>query len=80
MSSRKYPSGNDKRKKKKWIDDLVELQGGALHKLLKSNTSTSIDPNALVIVKWIGNIMYWEAIMGWDWYWNHHQWLHIKEC
>jgi hypothetical protein len=50
MSSRKYPSGNDKRKKKKRIHDLVESQRGALHKFLKSNTSTSKDPDALVIV------------------------------
>ncbi|XP_066323956.1 uncharacterized protein [Miscanthus floridulus] len=50
MSSRKYPSGNDKRKKKKQIDDLVESQRGALHKFLKSNTSTSRDPDALAIV------------------------------
>ena len=50
MSSRKYPSGNDKRKKKKRIDDFVESQRGPLHKFLKSNTSTSRYPDVLEIV------------------------------
>ena len=50
MSSRKYPSGNDKRKKKKRIDDFVESQIGPLHKFLKSNTSTSRYPDVLEIV------------------------------
>jgi hypothetical protein len=50
MSSRKYPSGHDKRMKKKRIDALVESQRGAFHKFLKRNTSTSSDPDALAIV------------------------------
>jgi hypothetical protein len=35
MSSRKYPSGYDKRKKKKQIDDLVESHRGALINFLR---------------------------------------------
>ena len=50
MSSKKYASGNDKRKKKKRIDDLIQSQRGALYKFLKSNTSTSRDPDVLAIV------------------------------
>ena len=50
ISLRKYPSGNDKRKKKKRIDNLVESQRGTLHKFLKSNTSPSRDLDTLAIV------------------------------
>jgi hypothetical protein len=49
MSSRKYAFGNEKRNKKKQIDDLIQSQRGALHKFLKSNTSTSRDPDVLAI-------------------------------
>jgi hypothetical protein len=50
MSSRKQPSGHDKRMKKNRIDALVESHRGVFHKFLKSNTSTSRDPDALAIV------------------------------
>jgi hypothetical protein len=47
MSSRKYASGNEKRKKKKRIDDLVDSQRGVLFiNFLRVIQSTSRDPDA----------------------------------
>jgi hypothetical protein len=55
MSSRKYPSGNEKRNKKKRAHDLIESQKGSICKFLKTSTSTSTARNsdelALVIVQ-----------------------------
>ncbi len=45
MSSRRYPSGSEKRKRKKCADDFIETQRGAMDKFLKSNTSASMNPN-----------------------------------
>ncbi|PNT61430.1 hypothetical protein BRADI_5g15112v3 [Brachypodium distachyon] len=49
MSSRtrKYPSGNEKRKKAKRLDELVQSQRGDIFKFFKSNTGalTSTNPN-----------------------------------
>ena len=50
MSSRKYASGSEKRKKKKRVDELVESQKGAIDKFFKSNTSSLRNPNELAIV------------------------------
>lgn len=46
MSSRKYPSGSEKRKRKKQSDDFIETQRGAMNKFLKSAPPcTSTNPN-----------------------------------
>jgi hypothetical protein len=45
MSSRKYPSGSEKRKRKKHADDFIETQRGAMDKFLKINPSVSMNPN-----------------------------------
>ncbi len=51
MSSKKYPSGSEKRKRKKQSDDFIETQRGALDKFLRSNPCASTNPNnELVIV------------------------------
>ena len=53
MSSRRYPSGSEKRKRKKRVDDLIDSQRGAIDKFFKSNASASTNPNdafALAIV------------------------------
>nr|TKW16837.1 hypothetical protein SEVIR_5G325500v2 [Setaria viridis] len=56
MSSRKYESGNEKRKRKRRVDELIESQRGALDKFFKSNqrlgsnTGTSTNPDELAIV------------------------------
>ena len=49
MSSRKYASGSEKRKKRKRVDELVESQKGAIDKFFKSNTSSSKNPDELAI-------------------------------
>ncbi|ONM03378.1 General transcription factor 2-related zinc finger protein [Zea mays] len=53
MSSRRYLSGSEKRKRKKRVDDLIDSQRGAIDKFFKSNASASTNPNdvfALAIV------------------------------
>ncbi|CAN6283179.1 unnamed protein product [Urochloa humidicola] len=51
MSSRKYESGSQKRKRRKRIDELIESQRGSIEKFLKSSTSTtSINPDKSAIV------------------------------
>jgi hypothetical protein len=51
MSLRKYPSGSEKRKRKKLIDDFVETQRGALDRFLMINPCDLTNPNnELVIV------------------------------
>ncbi|XP_066311016.1 uncharacterized protein [Miscanthus floridulus] len=52
MSSRKYASGSEKRKKKARIDEFIQSQRGSMHKFLKNNPNTSRDPNELAIVVW----------------------------
>ena len=49
MSSRKYPSGNEKRKRKQ-ADVFIETQKGALDKFFRTNSSTSRNPNELALV------------------------------
>ncbi|PWZ14127.1 Branched-chain-amino-acid aminotransferase 5, chloroplastic [Zea mays] len=53
MSSRRYPSGSEKRKRKKRVDDLIDSQRGAIDKFFKSNASASTNSNdafALAII------------------------------
>ncbi|ONM20766.1 General transcription factor 2-related zinc finger protein [Zea mays] len=51
MSSRKYPSGSEKRKRKKQGDEFIQTQRGALDKFLKSNfTAPRNSNNELAIV------------------------------
>ncbi|KAF0899396.1 hypothetical protein E2562_019515 [Oryza meyeriana var. granulata] len=50
MSSRKFESGNDKRKRKRRVDALIESQRGSLDKFFKSSTAASTNPDELVIV------------------------------
>ncbi|WVZ68908.1 hypothetical protein U9M48_017784 [Paspalum notatum var. saurae] len=45
MSSRKYPPGSEKRKRKKRADEFIETQRGAMDKFLKSNPNVSPNPN-----------------------------------
>jgi hypothetical protein len=49
MSSRKYPSGSEKRKKRKQLDAFIGKQRGALDKFFRINTSTSRNPNELAL-------------------------------
>jgi hypothetical protein len=55
MSSRKYASGSEKRKKRKKVDELIESQRGAIDIFFPKNTSTSnsrnIDELARVVVE-----------------------------
>ena len=48
MSSRKFESGNDKRKR--CVDALIESQRGSIEKKNKSNTSTARNPDEWAIV------------------------------
>jgi hypothetical protein len=45
MSSRKYPSGSEKRKRKKRTHNFIETQKGALDKFFKNNPSASTNLN-----------------------------------
>ena len=45
MSSRKYPSGSEKRKRKKQGDEFIQRQRGALDKFLKSNSTAPRNSN-----------------------------------
>ena len=73
MSSRKYPSGSEKRKKRKQADVFIETQRGDLDKFFRTNSSTSRNPDELALamapmelyevhnvsrkVKWFDNFM-----------------------
>ena len=48
MSSRKYPSGSEKRKRKQ-ADVFLETQRGALDKFFRTNSSTSRNPDELAL-------------------------------
>ena len=50
MSSRKHPSGSEKRKKRKRIYELIESHRGSIDKFFKSSTSTSRNPNEWAII------------------------------
>jgi hypothetical protein len=50
MLPKKHASGSEKRKKKRRIEDFKESQRGALDKFLKSNTSTTTNPDEWTIV------------------------------
>jgi hypothetical protein len=50
MSSRRYPSGSEKGKRKKRVDDLIDSQRGAIDKFFKSNTSASTNPNDVFVL------------------------------
>jgi hypothetical protein len=50
MSSRKYPSGSEKRKRKKRADEFIETQRGAMDKFFSSNSRTSRNQNEMAIV------------------------------
>jgi hypothetical protein len=52
MSSRKYASDSEKRKKRKKVDELIESQRGAMDRFFLKNTSTSNsrNPDELAIV------------------------------
>ena len=56
MSFRKFESGNDKRKRKRRVDALIESQRGSIDNFFKSNTSTIRNPDewAIVVVDEIG--------------------------
>src|SRR6266508_2839476 len=56
MSTRKYPSGSEKRKRKKQVDDLIESQRGSINKFLKKTTSTPSNELAIVAVEEHTNI------------------------
>ena len=49
MSSRKYPSGSEKRKKRKQVDAFIGTQRGALDNFFRTNSSTSRNPNELAL-------------------------------
>jgi hypothetical protein len=50
MSARKYPSGSEKRKRKKRTDEFIETQRGAMDKFFSSNSTTSKNQNEMAIV------------------------------
>ena len=50
MTPRKPPSGSQKRNKRKRVQKLIASQRGSMHKFLKSNTSTSRNPDELTLV------------------------------
>ena len=50
MSFRKFESDNDKRKRKRRVDALIESQRGSIDKFFKSSTSASTNADELVIV------------------------------
>jgi hypothetical protein len=50
MSTRKYASESEKRKKRKRQDELIKSQKGAMNKFLSRNTTTSKNPDDLAIV------------------------------
>jgi hypothetical protein len=50
MSTRKYASGSEKRKKRKRQDELIESQKGAINKFLTRNTTASRNPDDFAIV------------------------------
>jgi hypothetical protein len=50
MSSRRYPSGSEKRKRKKRADEFIETQRGAMDKFFSSNLRTSRNQNEKAIV------------------------------
>ena len=50
MSTRKYASGSEKRKKRKRVDELIESQRGAMDRFFSKNTGTSRNPDELAIV------------------------------
>ena len=49
MTSRKYPSSSEKRKKRKQADTFIGTQRGALDKFFRTNSSTSRNPNELAL-------------------------------
>jgi hypothetical protein len=51
MSTRKYPSGNEKRKKRKQQKEFIESQRGAIDKFLTRNTGTSVNRDELAAVE-----------------------------
>ena len=50
MSFRKFESGNDKRKRKRHVDALIESQRGSIDNFFKSSTAASTNPDELAIV------------------------------
>ncbi|AQK80302.1 General transcription factor 2-related zinc finger protein, partial [Zea mays] len=50
MSARKYPSGSEKRKRKKRTDEFIETQRRAMDKFFSSNSTTSKNQNEMAIV------------------------------
>ncbi|XP_042027263.1 zinc finger MYM-type protein 1-like [Salvia splendens] len=55
MSTRKYASGSEKRKKRKRVDELIESQRGAMDRFFSNRTSTGTSRNpdelALIVVE-----------------------------
>jgi len=50
MSSRRHPSGSEKRKKRKRLDELTESQRGSIDKFFKPNTCASRNQDEWAIV------------------------------
>ena len=50
MSFRKFESGNDKRKRKRRVDALIESQRGSIDNFFKSSTAASMNPDEMAIV------------------------------
>ncbi|XP_066361025.1 uncharacterized protein [Miscanthus floridulus] len=50
LSFRKFESGNDKRKRKRHVDALIESQRGSIDKFFKSSIAASTNPDELAIV------------------------------
>ena len=49
MSSKKYPSSSEKKKKRNQSDAFIEKQREALDKFIRTNTSTSRNPDELAL-------------------------------
>ena len=50
MSFRKFESDNDKRKRKRRVDALIESQRGSIDNFFKSSTTASMNPHEMAIV------------------------------
>lgn len=50
MSSRRYPSGSEKRKRKKRTEEFIESQKGTMDRFLTNNSRTSRDEDQWAIV------------------------------
>jgi hypothetical protein len=49
MSSRRYASGREKRKRNKWVDEFIESQKGPIDRFFNNNSRTSENSDELAL-------------------------------